>query len=240
MTTDKEDQVLQYGTRCIPYRLHISERKRLRIVVSPSLAVNVYAPNTASEDDIVSAVQVKAPWITKQLDALQQFHPLPTPHKYISGETFTYLGRQYRLKVIQDMLKSAKLHGRFLHIAVPDKTETVVVKKQVIQWYRERAESIFKRYLIHWLNIGLRHNIPEPVLVIRQMKTRWGSCSSSGRITLNIKLIHVPIHCIEYVIMHELCHLKHHNHSKEYFRLLSRCMPDWKRRKHYLDHLVVS
>lgn len=234
------NQILSYGTRQITYQLRVMPRKRLRIVVAPDMSVRADAPDAFSEVEILDAIQSKAPWIARQLDAMMEFHPLPSPHRYLSGETFMYLGRQYRLRVDQGVPVAAKLRGRFLHVAVAEKTDASSVRKAIDAWFRERADDVFKRYLDRCMLIASRHGVREPTVTIRSMRTRWGSCSPSGRITLNLNLIQTPVHCVEYVVMHELCHMVHHNHSKPFYRLLTRCMPDWARRKTVLDQVVIS
>ena len=240
MKTEETEQILVYGERRIPYQLRFSDRKRLRIVVKPDLSVRVDAPNRFSSDEVLEAVRSKTRWIVRQLSEFDEFHPLPTPHKFISGETFVYLGRQYRLKVIRGKPEPAKLRGRFLHVTVLEKGDTRAVKRSLQTWYRARAEDVFRRYLASCMEVARRHGIEEPPLTIRDMRTRWGSCSAAGRITLNLKLIYAPVHCIEYVVMHELCHLVHHDHSPQFFRLLTRCMPDWVKRRAILRHVVFS
>lgn len=240
MKTEASEQILAYGERKISYRLQFSDRKRLRITVRPDLSVVANAPSRFSENEALEAVRAKANWILKQLAAFQQFHPLPTPHKFISGETFVYLGRQYRLKVEAGQQVSAKLRGRYLHVTVSDKMDRKSVKRALDGWYRVRAEEVFNRYLATCMEVASRHGIGSPELSIREMRTRWGSCSAAGRITLNLKLIQAPVHCIEYVIMHELCHLLHHNHSPRFYRLLARCMPDWEKRRAALSQVVFA
>jgi predicted metal-dependent hydrolase len=240
MRTNAPAQVLVYGERRVPYRLRFSDRKRLRITVKPDLSVLVDAPSGFAEEEVREAVRSKAPWILRQIASFNEFHPLPMPHKFISGETFVYLGRQYRLKVQKGGKSPAKLRGRNLHVTVPDKTDARAVKAAVDAWYRARADGIFRRYLATCMDIAARHRISEPELTIRDMRTRWGSCSAADRITLNLKLIYAPVHCIEYVIMHELCHLVHHDHSPRFYRLLSRCMPDWEKRRAVLRQVVFS
>jgi len=240
MKSEISKHVLHFGTRRIPYRLHRSERKRLRVVVSPDLSVEVFAPISVDDEQLRATVQKKAPWIARTLDKLEAYHPLPAPTRYISGETLMYLGRQYRLKVEKGSKKQAKLLGRFLWVWIEDKADIQEIKGVVDEWYRKRAYDALGRYLEKCYTIASRHGVPDPVPVIRAMRRRWGSCSPSGRITLNTNLVQVPVHCIEYVVMHELCHLKHHNHSKAFYALLTRCQPDWRKRKEALDRFRLS
>ena len=234
------DRVLNYGTRRIAYRLRVMPRKRLRIVVTPNMVVRVNAPEGFTEEEILKAIQSKASWIARQLDEIEDFHPLPSPHQYLSGETFMFLGRQYRLRVEEGESIPAKLRGRFLHVVVAKKSDASAVQKCVDAWYRVRAEEVFRRYLERCMVVASRHGITPPVLTIRSMRTRWGSCSASGRVTLNVSLIQTPVHCIEYVVMHELCHMAHHDHSPAFYRLLTRCMPDWEKRKLILNRIAVA
>jgi predicted metal-dependent hydrolase len=239
MKTESHEQALEFGSRRIAYRLQRDNYRTLRVKVFPDLTVKVHAPRAAADDEIRAVVRKKASWIARTLDRLEAYHPLPTPKRYISGETFYYLGRQYRLRVCEGEKQPARLHGRFLFVQIPNKENTVLARHLVEDWYAIRASDIFMRYVAECLRIGSRHGIPAPRVVIRRMKARWGSCNSKGLITLNINLVKAPAHCIQYVIMHELCHLKHHNHSKSFYSLLGRCMPDWQRRKKTLSQLVL-
>jgi predicted metal-dependent hydrolase len=239
MRIDDSMKVIEFGTRKLKYNLHRENRKRLRIVVAPELTVDVFAPATAGEEQIQAAVMKKAAWIARKLDGFEKYHPLSAPKKFISGETLVYLGRQYRLKVAQGSRQPAKLIGRFLKVRVENKNDTRSIKKAVDAWYRKRAHETLGRYVEKCYTIAARHGVPEPILMIRTMRRRWGSCSPKGRITLNLNLVKTPVHCIEYVIMHELCHMKYHNHSKSFYSLLTRCQPDWRNRKEILDKVAI-
>jgi len=240
LTANAMECILEYGARRIPYLLHRAERKRLRIVVRPDLSVIVHAPLATTEKTLTDIIARKAPWIVRSLDRLQAFHPLPTPSNYISGETFIFLGRQYRLHVEQGPKISAKLEGRFLNVIVLDKTATCKIRQAVEQWTAGRAKDLFDRHVTACLKIGKRHGIPDAPFFVRDMRTRWGSCTAKGRIILNLRLVKAPVHCMDYVIMHELCHLIHHDHSVAFYRLLSRCMPDWQERKRILNQIGVG
>ena len=232
--------MIEFGSRKIPYRLYRADRKRLRIVIEPELTVDIYAPNDASDEQIQAAINKKTPWIVRTLDKLEGYDPLPAPKLYLSGESIVYLGRQYRLKVENGSRQPAKLIGRFLWVWSVDKTDAKSVKRSVEAWYRKRAHETLGWYMEKCYHVSSRHGVPEPNMVIRNMRRRWGSCSPSGRITLNTNLVKVPVHCIEYVIFHELCHLRNHNHSNTFYSLLTRCLPDWRRRKEVLDKFRLS
>ena len=240
MKTESQKHTIKYGDRMITFSLQRNGRKNLKIVVTPELSVEVTAPQSATDDQILWAVKRKASWIVKKLDKQSSFHPLPTPRQYISGETLVYLGRQYRLHVVAGGRQPAKLIGGFLEVMVQDPSDRKSVKIAVDEWYRHRARQTINRYLEKCLAVTARHGVPQPSLMIRNMQRRWGSCSPAGRITFNLKLLQVPVHCIEYVIMHELCHLKYHNHSKAFYSLLTRCQPDWRERKSVLDRFKLA
>ena len=236
----QSEGVIEFGDRRIPYRLVREARKRFRIVVAPDMPVTISVPRQATDEQVAAVLEAKKRWIARKVDLVALFIPLPAPLRYESGETIRYLGRQYRLKVESGKPAPAKLKGKFLLISVPNKQDTEAVRATVEKWYRNRAEEIFARYMEKCEEVAARHGIPKAPFKLRKMKTRWGSCSSKGRITLNTYLIQTPVHCIEYVIMHELCHLKHHNHSAAFYRLLTRCMPDWRQRKEVLDRIALS
>lgn len=208
--------------------------KNLRIVVTPDLKVKITAPLSASDTFIHEAVREKTPWIIKSIHRLKKCQVLPSLEKYVSGESLAYLGNEYMLRVTRGKRSPARLWNDMLIVQLPG-PDMKGVKRVVDKWFRMQAELIFDNHLKAGYSIVSQYGIAEPFLKIRRMKSRWGSCSRSGEITLNLRLIHLPLVCIEYIIMHELCHLKHLNHSKDFYSFLQHVMPDWKERKAILE-----
>lgn len=231
--------LLCFGSREIAYSLRVEKREKLRIVVSPDLSVEVTAPEGRSLGEIQKAIARKGRWLSKQLNELEDFHPLPSARHFVSGETFLYLGRQYRLKIKHAESPSAKLIGRHLEISTPDSQDKETIAGQVDGWYRIHAEVVFQKSFGRLEGIARRHGGNEYSFTIRKMQRRWGSCSAKKRITLNLFLVQAPVQCIDYVVMHELCHTIEHNHSLRFYRLLSLCMNDWKQRKQTLRRFSV-
>ena len=231
---------ITFGKQRINYDLAYSGRKTLAIHVNPNKSVSVIAPYDSGDDEIHKRVQKRAPWIVKQQNYFEEFHPLPEPLRFVSGETHLFLGRQYRLKLLKSSDRpEVKLVGPFIRVFLADKTDSAHVERLLDGWYRERAEQNFTKRLGNCLANAKSLNLDNPGFSIRKMKRRWGSCTKTGRILLNLHLIKTPGYAIEYVIMHELCHLKVHNHSPKFYRLLSRCMPDWEHRKRKLAGFLV-
>lgn len=230
---------IQVSNRKIPVEVEQRARKTLEINVHPDQRVTVVAPLGATLEEIIRRTQKRGVWILKQIHVFEELQPLPPEPRYVSGETHRYLGRQYRLKIAEADRDSVKLKGRFLYVHLGNREDTAKVERLLEQWYRSHARDIFQTRLKTCLESARSLKLEEPPMTIRKMVKRWGSCTSAGRILLNLDLVKVPLHCIEYVIMHELCHLKVHNHSRKFYQLLSRCMPDWEQRKARLDLIVL-
>src|SRR5690606_812861 len=136
-------------------------------------------------------------------------------------------GRQYRLKVIKGIKEEVKLIGKYLWVHVSDKDDLHQIKKLIDKWYREHAQNKFtERFEIIFPRFK-KEGIKLPLLQLKVMSKRWGSYIF-GKIILNIKLVEAPVHCIDYIITHELCHVKNPNHGKTFYQSLNKAMPDWQ------------
>lgn len=224
---------VQYGAGRIGYHVHRSaDRQTLGIEVHPDLRVVVRAPPHCDDDLIAERVRRRAAWISRRLDEFRRYSPRTPRRHYVSGESHLYLGRQHRLRIVAGVLASVRMDRGHLVVTVPDKTDAGRAKALLNRWYRDRARIVFAEVLQEMLPRFGCHQPPR--LIVRSMRTRWGSLSPSGNLTLNLNLIRAPRGCIEYVIAHELCHLKHRNHSPAFYRLLTLVMPDWPKRKERL------
>ena len=174
------------------------------------------------------AVKKRARWIYEQLRDFRQQLEHVTPRRYVSGESHLYLGKQYLLKVIvaPSSVQGVKLLRGKLEVSVR-KPGPETVKAQLTQWYRTRARELFAKRLDAMLEQAL-WVVDRPPLRLLNMQTQWGSCSPNGRITLNPHLVKAPRECIDYVCLHELCHLVFMDHSKDFWALVGKFCPDWR------------
>ena len=205
--------------------------KNITLKVRPSGEVILTAPKTASDEHIKFIMQKRAKWIAQKCAFFASFK---TPKKeYVSGEDFKYLGRSYRLKVVQSKEERVKLQRGYLELFVKDKSDIKRKENLIYEWYYEKAMLYFFTILQEFNKI-VKQDIKS--VKIRQMKTRWGSCNPyKSYINLNIELIKKPKACIEYVVFHELVHLLYSDHSKKFYDYLTLYMPDWQKRKEILE-----
>lgn len=230
-------QQVNYGSKSIKYKLSFATRKSLGIKVLPDGLVNVIAPNDTSIIDINKKVKSKANWILKQQAFFCSYKPNTPERKYVNGETHLYLGRQYKLQIIEDTINEIKIY-RGAMIMKTKKTNPEYLEKKLNEWYKEKAIIHFEELINSSLEKFNKYKIEKPVLDIRLMQKRWGSCTKSGKIILNTELIKAPKGSIEYVVIHELCHLIHHNHNKDFYDLQNRLSPNWEKWKEKLEHAL--
>lgn len=230
-------KVVSYGKISIAYSVRKSARKTIGIEVHPNASVEVVAPFSASEQLIHSKVEKRAAWITKQIRFFEAGHKAERKQEWVSGEAIYYLGRQYRLKVLSGEDEEVKLAGRFLIVTLANRQNAAQVRAMVDGWMLNQAKLVFPKRVERYSSLLAKEKIRMNKLMIRKIQKRWGSCTKKGNIVLNSELIHSSVLCIDYVIIHEMCHLKHHHHGPKFWSMLAKYCPDWVKRKEKLDKL---
>jgi len=216
-----------------------SRRKTLAIHVYPDKPVELRAPLKCPWRDIDEFLASKLDWIVSSKEDFAR-RPPARSNQYVEGERHRYLGTSYRLVLVKGRPKTVELLNDTMVVRCNQPREPEKVKRTLADWYRSRAQLLLPARL----NTCYQHftekvpgvkEQPKPTLAIRKMRARWGSCSNGGEICLNTLLMQQSIRMIDYVITHELCHLKHFAHNKAFYRLMDRVMPDWRSRAAMLD-----
>ena len=237
--TYRTDKVV-FGSSEIAYHIDRTNRRRtIAITVNPDTTVNVVAPSGTRRKQIANAVTKKAKWILRQKDWFSR-NAKVYRRRLVSGESLYFLGRQYQLKVVllagQKVEPHVTLTRGTLLVTIPRRWAASRrrndVRSALIDWYSRRAESylapLVERYAEHLA-------VDYASIQVRDMRTRWGSGGVSGRLRFNWRILMAPRRLIEYVVAHELCHVRHSDHSQAFWRLLSQIMPDYDRRRHELE-----
>ncbi|MHB8765886.1 MAG: M48 family metallopeptidase [Deferrisomatales bacterium] len=230
--------VVRWGRVEIPYTVQRTKRKSLAISVHPDLAVTVRAPEDTPPEAIRERVRQRGAWIQKAWREFELYLPKQPPRRYVSGETHRYLGRQYRLRTEQGEEESVKCLRGYLRVTTRGEPSPEKTRRLLEEWYREHARRVFRERLEACSQRASVEGIQQPPLAIRKMPTRWGSCSNAGRINLNLELIKASKDCIDYVITHELCHLKERHHGPRFWRLMAKLMPDYEARREKLNRFA--
>jgi predicted metal-dependent hydrolase len=223
-----------FGSFIYQYELIKQDRKTLSLTVMPDLKIILKVPRSVEHERIDTFLKKKWFWLEKQLRFFKKYQRKVYKKEYISGEGFLYLGKQYTLKVRRGAQEKVVLDREKIIVTHSGLVSDSKYTKKVLEgWYLKKTEEVFNH----------RHEYVQkkfdysdfPKLGIRDMKKRWGSFLGKNKILLNPKLIHVPIECIDYVITHELCHMKFKNHDKGFWKLLEQKCPKWEKIKEKLE-----
>ena len=223
--------------REITYQLERKPVKNLNLRIRKDGSVYVSANKFISPSEVDAFVVSKGTYVLRAIDKFQEmalFHP--QPKRYISGETFYIQGRGLRLSVAQASRDIISSDGIYIYLSVKDPEDLEKKRRMVTKFLDCQCKTIYNEILEELYPLFRKYGVAMPALRIRDMETRWGSCLvKKGIITLNKHLMEAPRNCIEYVVMHELCHFIYPNHSKQFYSFLSMLMPDWRERKTILD-----
>lgn len=242
----KEESFFRYGDEVVSFEVVRKDflegkKRKITVKVHSNCEVIVIAPSDAQNYEIQDAVLKRGRWISEALTEFRAHHEHVQPKQYVSGEMLFYLGRRYVLKVIEEPQGATQvkmLRGKLLvSLRRFDKAKGRLVKSLVRSWYLKRAEHIFEERLKTLLPLAT-WVMEKPNFRVIAMQKQWGSCSAKGSLMLNPHLVKAPKECIDYVILHELCHIDEHNHSDRFWRLLTRAMPNWKEVKTRLDGMA--
>ena len=225
----------------IPYRVIFSKRKTTCITIHPNQDVIVRAPLKTDRSDLENWIHDRIPWINKHLQYFKKKEAARPQNKFNSGERHFFLGNKIPIRIIK-----SKINGAFFHedeILIHSKTSNPVhIEKIFKAALKAAANKLFDERLKFCHMKTKSHSLPFPDIRLRWMKSRWGSCSIGRGITLNIRLVHLPVTLIDHVILHELCHLRVQNHGREFYKMLSEFESDWKKNRtkiNQMAHLVL-
>lgn len=237
-TAQKTRDRVRYGDSVIEYEIRRSPRRRKSIQVSvDGGGVTVSSPVDVTDDYLRAFVRRRAGWIIRNAAAEALASP---PKRFVSGETLPYLGRNVRIIVTEAMpgIRSPYVrfdHWRFRFIAPPGlegEERTEQMRKAVVAWYRRRAEARVPPMVEQWGPAFGRD--PEDKVLIRDQRKRWASCAPDGTLRFNWRVVMLPPALLEYVVVHELAHLKVKNHSPDFWNLVDQALPDAQTRRRRL------
>jgi len=212
----------------IKYKVVFSRRRTISIIVSPAKTVTVRAPLRASLKTINKFVLAHSGWIMKHLNRSPGISLNGNGKKYADGELNLIMGQEFVLRTIESVNFFVRLNDHVIEVGQKDINDREMTRLLLEKWYIQKAREILSGRMIEILTRYNDFKFSPSGLVIRTLKSRWGSCTSKGKITLNSELVKLDHRLIEYVIIHELCHLKYHNHGIYFYKLLAELVPDYK------------
>ena len=244
----KKDTFYQTPYGLLSFQLsRSSARRSLAITIDENARVQVAAPYLCSEKEIFSFIKQKSQWIFEKIAEAKQHLQTINNKRFCDGHTFLYLGKSLPLAVKTKDIKRSRIEfdGFQWKVDVPQELalhkQEQAVKAKLIQWYRQQAQEILGGRIFHHAR---RMNLTPNKVAVRSFKRLWGNCDYNTKtIQLNWQVILSPLNVIDYVVVHELCHLVHPNHSQRFWKKVEKYMPDYREHKRWLKehatHMVL-
>lgn len=203
-----------------------AKRRSIALIVERDGSLTVRAPRRVTLRDIEQFIREKTDWILRSREKLKTIAPI-RKKEFLDGETFLFLGADYELRLVPPQRPALKFDGGFtLSISARERGE-----RMFTQWYKTQALTIFTERVNRYAAL---HGFEPKQVKVNSAKTRWGSCTSTGTINFTWRLVMAPLEVIDYVVLHELAHLKVKNHSPRFWKLVEKICPDFKRRRKWL------
>ena len=218
----------------LKYDIIRSNRKKTATIDVVDGTVRIRVPNELSQESIDALIMKKLSWIKKRVSEQSLLNP-STNKELVSGSPISYLGKRYRLKRSVDHPKSVSMHRGYIVVSIKKNLSEfdteLLIRRNLVDWYIDKATTYLNRRSEYWANkIGVNYSS----ITIKKYKSKWGDCNSIKGISYNWRIMLAPQSIIDYVVIHELCHLKHMNHSKEFWALVAKYCPDWKDKRSWL------
>lgn len=227
-----------YQNRTIIYDVVYEKRKKTLLTIDPSGFVRIKAPKGTDETLVLAALEQKGPWILEHLDRLDAHYRQQEPEttaRFTEGESFFYLGERYPIALVEshDIQKgTVAFDGKVLTVTLPSVDEGAV-RDALLKFYgRECRKVIMKRVAFYQPLFKVKPSVVE----VRDTPTKWGMCSAERVLTFNWRLVMAPLAALDYVVVHEMCHLVHMNHDRSFWRLVGKILPDHEKRTQWLEN----
>ena len=225
---------VKYGTKNIEFNVEFKNRKTMSISVEPPKKITVVAPVGTSEKEIKESVKSKGAWIVQKLFEFRNIESKRVNREFVNGESFMYLGRNYSLQIhVDENLQngsSVKLFRGKFHVYVKEKNDELI-KKAMEAWYREKTDEQVKKRIKYYQKF---FNKEPSAIKVKEQKKRWASCTSNNELLFNWRCVMAKSTALDYIIVHEMCHMYYMNHSQEFWNLVASIIPDYEVRKDWL------
>lgn len=227
-----------YKSEKIEFELIYKKRRTIEIRIDPPGRVIVTAPSGADEDEILKIVQNKGHWITKKLRDVKNIN-IKEERDFKDGDLFLYMGNDYPLKlIIEKNVKNIEVkYSSENIIVISPSADKELIRKAMKLWYREKTEEIIHDRMKELQKYFDRK--PSDIK-IKEQKKRWASCTSKGRLLFNWRCSMASVQAVDYIIVHEMCHLYHMNHSKSFWNKVSSVLPDYRKRSEWLKNNALK